>query len=496
MSFPRSRRSLEILRSPKVLRDFTEHHGVPRAMRGASATAIFSESPGVSPLLHTATATPANILGTQQNNRTDQHLQKRSFRSLNLSPKIQRALDEVFQYPEASAVQQAVLPALLSQKDGTVTNDGAQNMSSSATPPRSATPPDAVIRGHTGSGKTLCFLIPAIEGILQKERTMNVPPGVKGLIVAPSRELALQIQKEAQTLLTFHGEHKVISLIGGVPRNTDTNLIKRVRPTLIVATPGRLIDHFESTVGFHKLFAHLQVLVLDEVDRFCEMGFSDAIKTLIHYLPKTHRNLFFSATIPHTVHDIMTKHCRANAIYIDCGRIKEGVEELKAQGRDRGGERLSEEACGRGGIEEAHADDSEFGGLGKNKNHVNARANNSSGRNYNGSSTGLSRGSGSGDTMSGSGSGDPNHDGESVAKPLHTLLQQMDRERLLKGDARKLRTESSQKENVQNSFENAQNDNYSISPISVLKDLEMEQSLGGGNGDPSLLDQMQENLKT
>jgi len=274
------------------------------------------------------------------------------FRDLDLSPATQKALSEVFKLDELSSSQKRILPCLL----------GGASASSSTAPADGSTPkttenylrsknsldlPDAVVRARTGTGKTLGYLVPMVEHVYRRENATNLPPGVRGLVVAPARELAVQITAETEKLLTFHtesahhhlvgwnsqsanlpggneslgatsretrepgarpaggGHYEVIPLVGGVNRKQDCVFIKQKKPSFIVGTPGRLIDHFEQTFMFHALFQHLEVLVLDEVDRLCDMGFLDKIKQLLSYLPEKKRCLLFSATVPEAIQTVI-----------------------------------------------------------------------------------------------------------------------------------------------------------------------------------------------
>jgi len=207
------------------------------------------------------------------------------FDELSLSSSTLRALTEIFRYEEMTSVQADVLPMLLR-----------------AEPPRI---PDAVIHARTGTGKTLTYLIPAVERIVRRP-----PPGVGCLIVAPSRELALQIAREAELLCTYHAI-QVAPLIGGVRRDRDEAMIRRRRPAIIVGTAGRLVEHLESTFRFQTLFEAIDLFVLDEVDRLLEGENAEAIRDLLGYLPRQgkHRSLLLSATMPSEVRDLAARMC-------------------------------------------------------------------------------------------------------------------------------------------------------------------------------------------
>jgi len=211
------------------------------------------------------------------------------FSTLPLSEATLRALKEAFDYESMSDVQARVLPAMLSKTC------------------------DFVVRAHTGTGKTITFLIPIVEALLASPHAM----GVGALVVAPTRELALQISKAAEALMSFLGL-RVVTLIGGNSQRQDHLLIRRKKPRLVVGTPGRLLEHFERTFLFPTLFEHLETLVLDEADRLLSLGFLDDIKEIIAYLPVKRRSMLFSATVPESVLEVVSSTCRGNYEYVDC----------------------------------------------------------------------------------------------------------------------------------------------------------------------------------
>ena len=222
----------------------------------------------------------------------------RQFRTLDLTRPTLQALEESFGFKTPLPVQAKVIPKLLDPE---------------------AANHDAIVRARTGTGKTLCYGVVAVETLAELEARSNVPPGVKTLIIAPSRELALQIAKEIETLLTFHPDRNVLALVGGMSRKQDCTLIRRKKPSFVVATPGRLLDHFEQTFHFQNLFENLQVLVLDEVDRLCELGFLENVKQILSYLPEQKRSLLFSATIPDSIEGALVgRYLKANTMFLDC----------------------------------------------------------------------------------------------------------------------------------------------------------------------------------
>lgn len=143
---------------------------------------------------------------------------------------------------------------------------------------------------QTGTGKTAAFAIPILQ-ILHEQKPMA--PGIKVLILTPTRELAIQIDESFAAYGKFTGiRHTVI--FGGVSQLHQTNALKR-GVDVLVATPGRLLDLM--TQGYIRL-DKLQIFVLDEADRMLDMGFIHDVKKIIAKLPAKRQTLFFSATMP------------------------------------------------------------------------------------------------------------------------------------------------------------------------------------------------------
>lgn len=181
---------------------------------------------------------------------------------------------------------------------------------------------DVLGRARTGSGKTVAFLLPALERLLQDNNNNSNKKSTRMLVLSPTRELAQQIAEQTR-LLTAHMpnmSHQV--MVGGTPKPKDVSAMKRKVPTIIIATPGRLQDHLESTVvhntPFKDLFRELDVLVLDETDRLLDMGFRREIDKIIKYLPRNKQTLLFSATIPEDVKHVIRQTMRDPYITVDC----------------------------------------------------------------------------------------------------------------------------------------------------------------------------------
>ncbi len=144
---------------------------------------------------------------------------------------------------------------------------------------------DLIAIAQTGTGKTLAFVVPMIQRLARIEG--------RGLIITPTRELALQIDKVLNDVGRSLGLRSAV-LIGGAPMSPQRRSLER-GPRVIVATPGRLIDHLEHR---HVNLADVQILVLDEADRMLDMGFAPQINKILAAVPKNRQMMLFSATMP------------------------------------------------------------------------------------------------------------------------------------------------------------------------------------------------------
>jgi len=156
---------------------------------------------------------------------------------------------------------------------------------------------------QTGTGKTAAFAIPILE-LMQAQKPLG--PGIKVLVLTPTRELAIQIDESFAAYGRYAGiRHTVI--FGGVSQHSQVNELRR-GVDILVATPGRLLDLMQQ--GFIHL-DKLQIFVLDEADRMLDMGFIHDVKKVIAKLPAKRQTLFFSATMPPEIQklaDVLLKH--------------------------------------------------------------------------------------------------------------------------------------------------------------------------------------------
>jgi ATP-dependent RNA helicase RhlE len=153
---------------------------------------------------------------------------------------------------------------------------------------------DLLACAQTGSGKTAAFLLPILNGLMQKPRTR--PGTTRALIITPTRELAAQILEDLNDL-TVHTPLSGFSVFGGVGMGPQEHAF-RTGVDVIVGTPGRLLDHFRQP--YAKL-PGLEYLVLDEADRMLDMGFLPDIRRILKHIPGKRQTLFFSATMPEPI---------------------------------------------------------------------------------------------------------------------------------------------------------------------------------------------------
>ena len=160
---------------------------------------------------------------------------------------------------------------------------------------------DLIGCAETGTGKTAAFLLPIIQRMAARPR-----PGIRTLVVAPTRELVSQIEASYRQLAP-KGSPRCVSIIGGAGMGGQRDALNR-GVGVVVATPGRLLDHMErGTISL----AHVETLVLDEADRMLDMGFWPAIRQILAAIPKERQTLLFSATMSPEIESIARSNMRA-----------------------------------------------------------------------------------------------------------------------------------------------------------------------------------------
>ncbi|KAK1165805.1 ATP-dependent RNA helicase DDX18-like [Acipenser oxyrinchus oxyrinchus] len=169
---------------------------------------------------------------------------------------------------------------------------------------------DVLAAARTGSGKTLAFLIPAIELIYKLKFMPRNGTGV--LILSPTRELAMQTYGVLKELMTHH-VYTYGLIMGGSNRSAEAQKLAN-GTNILVATPGRLLDHMQNTPGF--MFKNLQCLIIDEADRILDVGFEEELKQIIKLLPKRRQTMLFSATQTRKVEDLARISLKKEPLYV------------------------------------------------------------------------------------------------------------------------------------------------------------------------------------
>nr|KJB08096.1 hypothetical protein B456_001G064600 [Gossypium raimondii] len=225
-----------------------------------------------------------------------------SFESLGLSEPTIKAIKEMgFQF--MTQIQARAIPPLMVGKD-------------------------VLGAARTGSGKTLAFLVPAVELLYNVRFTPRNGTGV--IVICPTRELAIQTHAVAKDLLKYHSQTLGLVIGGSARRGEAERIVKGVN--LLVATPGRLLDHLQNTKGF--IYKNLKCLMIDEADRILEANFEEEMKQIIKYLPKQNRQTaLFSATQTKKVEDLARLSFQTTPIYID---VDDGRKKVTNEGLQQG----------------------------------------------------------------------------------------------------------------------------------------------------------------
>ena len=196
------------------------------------------------------------------------------FSELGLSPEILKAIDKLG-FEQAAPIQAEAIPVLMAGKD-------------------------VVGQSQTGSGKTAAFAVPAIEKVEVEKRCVQI------LILCPTRELAVQVSEEVHKLALFKRGLHALPIYGG--QSYDRQLFGlRQGAHIVIGTPGRVMDHMRrGTLRFDQL----KMVILDEVDVMLNMGFRDDIELILQSTPTERQTVFFSATIPRPIADLIKKYSR------------------------------------------------------------------------------------------------------------------------------------------------------------------------------------------
>src|ERR1700744_3375743 len=196
------------------------------------------------------------------------------FAELGLSPKVLKAIEKLG-YEKAAPIQAEAIPVLMSGRD-------------------------IVGQSQTGSGKTPAFAIPAVEKTEPSLRAVQV------LILCPTRELAVQVSEEVHKLAFFKRGITALPIYGGQSYERQFWGLKQ-GAQIVIGTPGRIMDHMRrGTLRLEKL----KMVILDEADVMLNMGFRDDIETILKDAPKERETVFFSATMPRPIRDLIEKYSR------------------------------------------------------------------------------------------------------------------------------------------------------------------------------------------
>lgn len=195
-------------------------------------------------------------------------------------------------------------------------------------------------RSKTGTGKTLAFLLPVVERLLAFDPDMYLPgKNIGVIIVAPTRELAIQIADQAKSLTTFLNEFEVACVYGGTKMQRDFRMFSPRLPSILVATPGRLLEHLDNTRIDRRKFSDIaedtNIIVLDEADRLFE-NFPKEINKILSFLPRAtkRQTLCFSATMPKRLRFFLKSNMKIDYKEIDCvdsDRLSKSDTNLRAQ---------------------------------------------------------------------------------------------------------------------------------------------------------------------
>ena len=200
---------------------------------------------------------------------------------------------------------------------------------------------DVLAKAKTGTGKTLAFLVPTVERLLCRAAAETGVDPVRALVISSARELGTQIATQAAKLTASQPASFTIETIMGGSSITPQR--ERLDPSLLVrsscvytggvdlmiATPGRLIEHINTTDGFSARLASCEVLVLDECDQLLDGGFQQDIEAIVAVLPAARQTLCFSATVPNKMLAVLGLAMRADFVTIDC--VGEAPPSLIAQ---------------------------------------------------------------------------------------------------------------------------------------------------------------------
>ncbi len=211
----------------------------------------------------------------------------KNFQELTLPSQLQKALAEM-KFETPTPVQAQAIPHALKGRD-------------------------VLACAQTGTGKTAAFSIPMITRLIENK-------GSTALVLVPTRELATQVAEVVRQLTSHLPAIRTVTLIGGMGMQPQTRALRQGY-TVIVATPGRLLDHLDNRTA---TLSKLSILTLDEADRMLDMGFAPQLRRIFQHLPKSYQTLLFSATLPPNILKISAEILE-NPEQITIGRVSEAA---------------------------------------------------------------------------------------------------------------------------------------------------------------------------
>jgi len=211
------------------------------------------------------------------------------FSEMKLSEGVAKALEEM-KFDEAFPIQTTTIPPIMEGKD-------------------------VIGKAESGSGKTLAFAIPIVEKIKYQKN-------IQALIITPTRELAEQVCREIQKVGKYT-KVRTLAVYGG--KSMDMQIKSFGQVNVVVATPGRLMDHIRRN---NIDLRHVNTLVLDEADRMLDMGFIDDIRFILRFIPTQRQTLLFSATFSDEIRRIINNYMK-NPILIELNKEKPSVKTIK-----------------------------------------------------------------------------------------------------------------------------------------------------------------------
>jgi ATP-dependent RNA helicase DDX18/HAS1 len=228
----------------------------------------------------------------EKNSTEDGWLTDIKFEDLNLNKKLYKGIKKAG-FSKMTEIQAKSIPSLLAGKD-------------------------LLAQAKTGSGKTLAFLIPCLELLYRAKFKPRNGTGI--IVITPTRELALQIYSVCQEVMEFMSQSKTL-VIGGTNKHYEENILQK-GANIIIATPGRLLDHLlvknkNKKKNTDFIYSNLIGLVIDEADRILEIGFEEELRAIVKLLPKTTRQtMLFSATQTTKISDIAKLSLNKEPFYV------------------------------------------------------------------------------------------------------------------------------------------------------------------------------------